>query len=51
MPYKDDDVRKEKSAERWKTWAQRNPVKTRNSAWLGSDEYFELFEDGIKENE
>ena len=29
MPYKDPEVRKQKSAERWETWAQRNPEKAK----------------------
>ena len=28
MPYKDKDIAKQKSKDRWKTWAQRNPEKS-----------------------
>lgn len=27
------------------------PVRTRNVPWLGDEAYFELYDDGIKENE
>lgn len=43
MPYKDPEINKQKSKERWESWAQRNPEKRKASytAWRKANpDYF-----------